>query len=341
LAAKFLFTLLKDPLHMRRMLGVLSVCIGAGPLGVLHVGWLADRIGGSLALTVIAVEGLVALLVLAFARPFTTTPPGAGNPQQRIGVFVLDRSVSMLALDRGETAWDRALDLTREALRDFKADDLATVVTCSARTETLSGPKPAPAIARLLDDLEPEFGSSDLAEGLRAALRLLPSEDADTTATIYVVSDLQKSSAQNVQTVPIPQDVEVKLLNSGGLFAPNVAIGDLRLEGHLQPFAQISAKSFSHEEISRANISVAIDGEVVTNAVVSLPAGAETNVVLTLPAFKPGWHSAAARIETKDALGEDNVRYHAFFIPSSASRPNPALESLNRIAFLSRARFSP
>lgn len=52
-----------------RLMGLLSVCIGAGPLGVLHVGLLADWLGGSMALTVISAEGLVAMVVLVIAVP--------------------------------------------------------------------------------------------------------------------------------------------------------------------------------------------------------------------------------------------------------------------------------
>ena len=52
-----------------RLMGVLSVCIGAGPIGVMHVGWLASMLGGSTALTVIAVEGLAALAVLLVCVP--------------------------------------------------------------------------------------------------------------------------------------------------------------------------------------------------------------------------------------------------------------------------------
>lgn len=52
-----------------RLMGILSVCIGAGPLGVLHVGWLADWLGGSMALTVISLEGLVAMALLIFTVP--------------------------------------------------------------------------------------------------------------------------------------------------------------------------------------------------------------------------------------------------------------------------------
>ena len=46
------------------MLGVLTLCIGTGPIGFLHVGWLAETFGAPVALMVTGVEGLLALLVL-------------------------------------------------------------------------------------------------------------------------------------------------------------------------------------------------------------------------------------------------------------------------------------
>ncbi len=52
-----------------RLMGILSVCIGAGPIGVLHVGWLAGLVGAPMALTIIAAEGLVALAVLVALVP--------------------------------------------------------------------------------------------------------------------------------------------------------------------------------------------------------------------------------------------------------------------------------
>jgi len=53
---------LAAPPDMRsRMYGVLSVCIGVGPLGFLHLGLLADAIGAPWATTASALEGLLAL----------------------------------------------------------------------------------------------------------------------------------------------------------------------------------------------------------------------------------------------------------------------------------------
>jgi MFS family permease len=53
---------LSAPLEMRsRILGVLTVCIGTGPIGFLWLGWLADLIGSHNATAVTAILGLLAL----------------------------------------------------------------------------------------------------------------------------------------------------------------------------------------------------------------------------------------------------------------------------------------
>ncbi|HVB16866.1 MAG TPA: hypothetical protein VNF04_10065, partial [Stellaceae bacterium] len=44
-----------------RVFGVLSVCIGMGPIGFVHLGLLADAIGPSAAVATVAVEGMIAL----------------------------------------------------------------------------------------------------------------------------------------------------------------------------------------------------------------------------------------------------------------------------------------
>ena len=54
---------LAAPADMRsRILGVLSVCIGTGPIGFLWLGWLADRIGAPDAMAITGGMGLLALV---------------------------------------------------------------------------------------------------------------------------------------------------------------------------------------------------------------------------------------------------------------------------------------
>ena len=55
------------PEYRSRVLGVLTLCIGTGPVGFLHVGWLAETFGAPTALMVTAAEGLLALLALRVA----------------------------------------------------------------------------------------------------------------------------------------------------------------------------------------------------------------------------------------------------------------------------------
>lgn len=58
---------LAAPTEMRsRVLGVLSVCIGTGPIGFVWLGWLANQIGASQAMVI---TGGIGLLALAVTQP--------------------------------------------------------------------------------------------------------------------------------------------------------------------------------------------------------------------------------------------------------------------------------
>ena len=53
---------LEAPPEMRsRILGVLAFCIGASPIGLLNVGWLAEWLGPSTAVAVLASGGLLVM----------------------------------------------------------------------------------------------------------------------------------------------------------------------------------------------------------------------------------------------------------------------------------------
>jgi MFS family permease len=76
---------LAAPAELRsRVMGVLTVSIGAGPIGMLHVGWLADWLGPSTAVAVMAIEGLIAVIVAAIAWP-ELRRSDVGTAQERAG----------------------------------------------------------------------------------------------------------------------------------------------------------------------------------------------------------------------------------------------------------------
>jgi MFS family permease len=58
------------PPEMRgRLMGVLAVCIGVSPLGMLQVGLLAESFGGAMAVGIIAAEGLAAMAIAGLIWP--------------------------------------------------------------------------------------------------------------------------------------------------------------------------------------------------------------------------------------------------------------------------------
>jgi predicted MFS family arabinose efflux permease len=66
---------LAAPAEMRsRVMGMVTVSIGAGPLGMLQVGLLADWLGAPLAVAVIAGEGLLALALAVLLWPELRRP---------------------------------------------------------------------------------------------------------------------------------------------------------------------------------------------------------------------------------------------------------------------------
>jgi MFS family permease len=62
--------LTEAPADMRsRLLGIVTVCIGTGPLGVLGAGWIANGIGAANAVLCLALVGLLAVALTALRLP--------------------------------------------------------------------------------------------------------------------------------------------------------------------------------------------------------------------------------------------------------------------------------
>jgi len=73
-----LVMLCAEPAARTRMMGVLSVCIGTGPVGFLHLGWMAEQVGAPAAVTIMGIEGLAALWITARVWPELLAPQPAG-----------------------------------------------------------------------------------------------------------------------------------------------------------------------------------------------------------------------------------------------------------------------
>ncbi len=56
---------LVSPAEMRgRLLGVMTICIGSGVIGFANIGIMADIFGGSNALWIVSLEGVVPMIII-------------------------------------------------------------------------------------------------------------------------------------------------------------------------------------------------------------------------------------------------------------------------------------
>ena len=261
---------------------------------------------------------IVALLVLAFARPYShqSQASAAGRKQRRV-VFVLDRSGSMLATGTEGQRWALAKERIRKSLSELSADDSAALVDCATHASVLSGFAPPATISQLVGELAPTYGNSNIPDALQEAVRLLSASGPSTTSTIYVVSDFQKSACRGLSSRPIPAAIEVKSLPVGDIFSPNVAIVAFDAERRDDARPHVTVASFSDEPTSSA-LDLSLDGQRVSSLTVELKAGGSTNIDLIMPPMKPGWHGLKASLRVKDSLEDDNNRYAALWVPEPA-----------------------
>jgi hypothetical protein len=286
------------------------------------------------------------LLVLAFARPYLEKLATNGPGQQHRQVLILlDRSLSMQATASDGPKWVRARESARQILSQLKLDDRAALVSCGSRAEVLSEWAPAAAVGRLLPELQPTCGAANMCDGLQQARRLLSLVPPESAATLYIISDLQRTGCQNLASCPIPQQVEIKLITVGDLVTPNLAIMDLQIDARQDAPPHAVLANLSDEDAPDLKLQLSVDGQVIASHALALGAGALTNLELALPALKPGWHDAALQVRANDALALDNARFQTLFVPQPARvlvvETRPGKRSFEEESFFVTAALDP
>jgi hypothetical protein len=255
------------------------------------------------------------LIALAFARPYLPAGLGGRSEPRKQVVLVLDRSLSLQAKDGGGVRWAAALKAAGNLLSRLDQDDRAAVILSGARASLLAPLAPAPVTLKKLENLEPSSGPSDLAEGLREALRIIALSEKGYSNSVAIVSDLQRASCQNLFSAPIPADLDVRILNVGEYAAPNIAVVDLNFAAAETNKPFVTLAHYGDENYPALDNELRIDGKTVFSKPIGFAPGATTNIELELPKVDAGWHSAEFRIRPRDSLAADDVRYGAFYVP--------------------------
>ena len=287
----------------------------------------------------------LALVVLAFVRPFLPMPaPEGGARRPRRVVVLIDRSLSMQATDATGTRWTRALEAASKALSGLGPLDRAALVAMDGLPEVLAPMGPPQVALAALREVRPGHGMAALSAGLAEALRVHGPRVEGMDASIVVVSDLQESAVADVGTTPVPPDMGIQVVAVGERRASNLAVTDLQPDpgGDVVPFVTVA----NHGDAPLGtSVELGVDGKVLWTRPVTLASGAVTNLDLNLPTLAEGWHRAEARISGADALAADNVRLATFRSPAPVRvlllEGRPEARSFQRQAFFIEAALAP
>ena len=252
----------------------------------------------------------LALLVLAFARPFLPQAgPSALADERRERVILLDRSASMAYGDHAE----RAHKLALQALDELGPNDRAALVLFDQSAQ-IAGELGVEfnTLTALIQNDQPGAGATDLQAALARAAQLL----SDSTAPqrdVILISDFQRSAAasgQDLLRLPSGVNLITQTVHSSPL--RNAGLNGLRLHSErgqserLRATAQL--RNTGDEAIPELKVNLVLDGQEPQTRTLQLAANSGQTVDFDLTPPRAGLARASVRLDAAefDALSADD-----------------------------------
>jgi hypothetical protein len=271
----------------------------------------------------------LALLVLAFVRPYVSWGAGQSRPEGRSVVMLLDRSFSMRAED-GKEGRSRFAQAVEEALAEVDrlgGEDELSLVVFDEEVEVHAPAKRATErnLADLKDDratvrqvlrgLAPGDRGTDLHGAIRSAETLLRESVAERRQ-IILLTDLQETSLRDVERLaPLAPGIELLPRIVGGPAVSNVGVSGISGTGPLYQTRytdplRVRLTNYGAEAIEQVKVGFLLNGQLVEER--RLPLQGRETATLTLTGFNliPGINRCVIEVEAPgDRLERDN-RFH-------------------------------
>ena len=262
----------------------------------------------------------IALLLLAFARPYIEWTGVASAHNGRVLALFIDNSFSMREGDRLARAKQQALDIAS----GMHADDRTQVATFGGPTRLLTNlTNDRAATEAAIRGITPGDGKSSFAEVTRAIRSLAQSAHAPVEA--HVFSDFQKSSwPVNFADLRLPQGTHLVPHRITDSPVPNLAVENViaprRLFNAKSGAVQATLVSYSDKDAT-PRVSLVVNNNVIATKPAKLPAGGRAAVEFTAFDVPYGLNRGEVRIDSEDAFAPDDHFYFAV----ERSDPAPAL----------------
>ncbi len=261
---------------------------------------------------------LFALMVTAFSRPFMSEAgqTSATDERPRHIVLVLDNTASLEMQNDDGSRWDQARLLAQNTLRGLSPEDSVALVLASEPPVTkvpLGAPK---NVARVLDSLNPQQYTGELAPAVEHALRLLQAGNLSARREIHIVSDLQTSTIGPWKSLRMPSDIHIKLSGVAGRAEPNATIEGIAWTGARRLHATVTLANRSADKpLPKRKVDLVIDGLLRSSQTVDLPPAGSEKLEFTLPELKEGFHTVEIKMATKDGFERDNIFRQVILMP--------------------------
>jgi len=244
---------------------------------------------------------VLALLALAFARPFLHSHSGAWAGGRKLTVLAIDQSFSMRQGDRLERAKREAMQVASE----LRPEDKLEVLAFGSQVQVL-GDSPA-----AIQGIEPTDTRSSYVE-LARSLRTI-AQSAGMPVEAHLFSDMQKSSLPaNFADLRLPDGVRLVAhpASSGkvGNFAVESVRAPRRVYGSGKAHVQATIAGYETAQATR-RVSLELNGREIDSKSVDVPAGGRATAEFQLADVPFGLNRGEVRIDSGDTLPQDDRFY--------------------------------
>ncbi len=254
---------------------------------------------------------VVALLVLAFSRPFFGRDAATALDQRaRAVVLLLDRSMSM---GHG-TTWAAALDSARTVLDGLTAQDQVALVLFDEEAEvaqTWTGDKAS--VRAIVDATTPVRRATRFGPAIRVARSTLVGAPPGAPE-IVLVTDLQRSGLTGVAGLELPAGLPFRVVGVAPGTRGNTAVRAVEARRvadgsrvQLHVLARVATRELAGPR--RATLTLRLAGREVASRTATLPATGELAVVFDPVAAPSGSIAGAVTVDADALAGDDTLHF--------------------------------
>jgi hypothetical protein len=265
----------------------------------------------------------LALIVLAFARPFVTRPvpvlAGAAGPREV--VILLDRSYSMGYGDH----WERARAAARRAVASLGQSDRATLVLFAADADLAVRPTTdRELVLAAIDAARVSAFATRYGPALKLAHRVLL-ESALPGREVVLVSDFQRNAWNRQEDLRLPSGARVTPVNVAEPNTSDLSVASVMIQRAMRSnleriTATAGVVNRSAREASNVQVALEIDGRQVQARTATVPPNGSASV-----AFEPFTLSTPYTRGTVRTPGDRLPVDDAFHFVLSPVQPLPVL----------------